>query len=152
YDDLKEAGREPRTRVLAFDEVRCPPDIAEQLGIPAATHVLHFERLRVAGRDPIALMQNFIPADLLDIDRESLEQVGLYELMRKSGITPHVATQTIGARKAGAEESELLEIEPGDPVLTMNRVAYDPSGRPIEYGWHRYPAESYTFEMMLVEL
>lgn len=152
YDDLKEAGREPRTRVLSFEEVPCPPEVAEQLGIEAGVSVARFERLRVAGQDPIALMRNFIPADLLEMDEESLETRGLYELMREGGITPHVATQTIGAKKAGEGEAELLEIEPGDPVLTMSRVAYDPNGRPIEYGYHRYPAESYTFEMMLVEL
>ncbi len=152
YDDLKEAGREPRTRVLSFEEVPCPPEVAEHLGVPASTTVLRFERLRAAGLDPIALMRNFIPADLLEMDRDSLERAGLYELMREAGIAPHVANQAIGARKAGAEEAELLEIEPGDPVLTMNRVAYDPNGRPIEHGCHRYPAESYWFEMMLVEL
>lgn len=152
YDDLKEAGREPRTRVLSFGEVPCPPEVAEHLGVPASTPVLRFERLRVAGLDPIALMRNFIPADLLEMDGGSLERAGLYELMREGGIAPHVANQAIGARKAGAEEAELLEIEPGDPVLTMNRVAYDPNGRPIEHGYHRYPAESYWFEMMLVEM
>ncbi len=152
YDDLKEAGREPKTRVLSLEEVACPPEIADRLGIPASTPVLRFERLRVAGIDPIALMRNFIPADLLEMDRESLEQAGLYELMREGGVTPHLANQAIGACKAGDEEAELLEIEPGDPVLTMNRVAYDPNGRPIEHGYHRYPAESYWFEMMLVEL
>jgi DNA-binding GntR family transcriptional regulator len=88
----------------------------------------------------------------LEIEKEDLERTGLYELFRESGITPHVATQRIGARKAGAREAELLEIEPGDPVLTMVRIAYDTNGRHIEYGSHCYPAESYWFEMMLVEL
>ncbi|MGI8538188.1 MAG: GntR family transcriptional regulator [Rubrobacteraceae bacterium] len=152
YDDLKESGREPRTRVLSFKEVPCPPEIADQLGIAASTPMLRFERLRVAGLDPIALMRNFIPVDLLEIDTGSLEQSGLYELMREGGVTPHMATQAIGARKAGSEEVERLEIEPGDPVLTMSRVAYDPNGRPLEHGYHRYPAESYWFEMMLMEL
>jgi DNA-binding GntR family transcriptional regulator len=152
YDDLKEAGREPKTRVLSFEEVPCPPEIADQLGIPASTPVLRFERLRVAGQDPIALMKNFVPADLLGMESDGLERVGLYELMREGGITPHVANQAIGARKAGAEEAELLEIEPGDPVLTMSRVAYDTNGRPIEHGYHRYPAESYWFEMTLVQM
>jgi GntR family transcriptional regulator len=152
YDDLAEAGREPRTRVLAFEEVPCPPEIGEHLGLEPGTPVLRFDRLRLAGSDPIALMHNVVPADLLEIMKEDLEQTGLYELFRKSRITPHIATQQIGARKAGAEEAELLEIEPGDPVLTMTRITYDTNGRPIEYGWHRYPAESYWFEMMLVEL
>jgi len=152
YDDLKAAGREPRTSVLALEEVPCPPDVAEHLGLGPTAPVLRFERLRVAGSDPIALMCNVVPVGLLEIEKEDLEQTGLYELFRQSGITPHVATQRVGARKAGAGETELLEVEPGDPVLTMTRIAYDTNGRPIEYGSHCYPAESYWLEMMLVEL
>jgi DNA-binding GntR family transcriptional regulator len=97
-------------------------------------------------------MHNFVPVGLLEIEREDLELTGLYDLFRQSGIAPHVATQRVGARKAGDEEAELLEVEPGDPVLTMTRTAYDTSGRAIEYGSHSYPAESYWLEMMLVEL
>jgi GntR family transcriptional regulator len=152
YDDLREAGREPTTRVLAFEEASCPLEVAEQLGIEPGTPVLRFDRLRLAGSDPIAFMRNAVPAGILDIKKEDLERTGLYELLRDGGIRPHVATQRIGARKAGAEEAELLEIEVGDPVLTTNRVAYDANGRAIEYGCHRYPAESYWVEMMLVDL
>ena len=151
YDDLKAAGREPQTSVLSLEEVPCPPDVCEHLNLGPNAPVLRIERLRVAGSDPIALMCNAVPVGLLEIEKEDLEQTGLYELFRQSGITPHVATQRIGARKAGAREAELLEIEPGDPVLTMARIAYDTNGRPIEYGSHCYPAESYWFEMMLVE-
>lgn len=151
YDDLKEAGREPGTRVLALEEAPCSPQIAEQLGVEVGTPVLRFDRLRLAGSDPIAFMRNAVPAGLLDIGKEDLERTGLYELFRNSGIRPHVATQRIGARKAGAEEAELLHIEPGDPVLTTDRVAYGTDGRTIEYGCHRYPAESYWVEMILVD-
>jgi GntR family transcriptional regulator len=152
YDDLKEAGREPTTRVLAFEETPCPPEIAEELGLGPAAPVLRLDRLRVVGPDPIALMHNVVPVGLLGIKKEDLERTGLYDLFRKSGIAPHVATQRVGARRAGTEEADWLDLEPGDPVLTMTRTAYDTSGRPIEYGSHSYPAESYWLEMMLVEL
>jgi GntR family transcriptional regulator len=152
YDDLKEAGREPRTRVLELEGVPCPPEVAKRLSLEPGAPVRWFRRLRVAGSDPIALMHNYVPASLLDIRREDLERTGLYEVFREGGIRPHVATQRVGARKAGAEEAELLEIEPGDPVLTMTRIAYDTGGRPIEYGSHSYPAKSYWFEMVLAEL
>ena len=56
------------------------------------------------------------------------------------------------ARKAGLEEAALLGIEPGDPLLTMERTAYDAEGRAVEYGRHAYPAEAYSFEMMLSDL
>jgi GntR family transcriptional regulator len=152
YDDLKEAGREPRTRLLSLEKAPCPPDVAEHLALEPGVEVILFDRLRVAGDDPIALMHNAVPAGLLEIRDDDLERGGLYELLRGAGISPNVATQRVGARKAGAEEAELLEMEPGDPVLTVTRISYDANGRPIEYGAHRYPAESYWFEMMLVDL
>jgi DNA-binding GntR family transcriptional regulator len=152
YDDLKESGREPTTRVLDFQEIVCPPEIAEQLNLGSEAPVLRFDRLRVAESDPIALMHNYVPVGLLGIEREDLELSGLYDLFRRAGITPHVATQRVGARMANDEEAELLEMEPGDPVLTMMRTAYDTAGRPIEYGSHSYPAETYWLEMMLAGL
>ena len=152
FDDLKEAGREPQTRLLSLERVPCMPDVAEHLGLEPNAPVVLFDRLRVAGSDPIALMHNVVPEGLVEIREEDLERTGLYELFRSGGIAPNVATQRVGARKAGAKEAELLEMEPGDPVLTMTRIAYDANGRPIEYGSHSYPAESYWFEMMLVDL
>ncbi|MEJ7842973.1 MAG: GntR family transcriptional regulator [Rubrobacter sp.] len=152
FDDLNEAGREPRTRLLSLERVPCPPEVADHLGLEPNAAVLRFERLRLAGNDPIALMSNVVPDGLMEIREEDLERTGLYELFRGGGVSPNVATQRVGARKAGAGEAELLEMEPGDPVLTMTRIAYDTDGRPIEYGSHRYPAESYWFEMMLVDL
>ena len=152
YDDLKEAGREPRTRLLSLETIPCPPDVAEHLALEPGVPVLRFDRLRVAGNDPIALMHNVVPVGLLEISEEGLERTGLYELFRGGGILPSVATQRVGARKAGEEEAEMLEMEPGDPVLTTARVTYDTDGRAIEYGSHRYPAASYWFEMMLADL
>jgi hypothetical protein len=35
-----------------------------------------------------------------------------------------------------------LKMEPGYPVLTSVRTAYDTAGRPIEYGSYSYPAEA----------
>jgi DNA-binding GntR family transcriptional regulator len=132
-DDLKEACREPEICVLAFEEARCPPDIAEHLGLEPGAPVLSFDRLRLANSEahvPIALMHNVLPTGLLTTDEKDLERTGLYELFRRSGIAPHVATQRIGARRAGAKEAESLEIEPGDPVLTMTRITYDTGGGP----------------------
>lgn len=155
YDDLKKAGREPETRVLSFRRGRCPAEVADELGIETGEQVFIFDRLRITDSgdpEPIALMHNVVPAGILEISREDLEETGLYEVFRRNGISPHTATQRIGARKVGEKEAELLEIEAGDPVLTMTRVAYDTEGRPIEYGSHCYPAESYWFEMMLVDM
>ena len=106
YDDLKESGREPTTRVLNFEETLCPPEIAEQLGVgPAARCCASTGCVSRVPTD--MLMHNFVPAACWR-SRERPDN-GLYDLFRRSGITPHVATQRVGARKAGDEEAELLE-------------------------------------------
>lgn len=152
YDDLEEAGREPRTRLLSLETMPCPPDVAERLELGPSDTVVRFDRLRMAGETPIARMHNVVPVGVLELGAEDLERTGLYRLFREAGITPHLATQRVGAHRAGTEEAGILEVEPGDPVLTMTRITYDTDGRPIEYGSHSYPAESYWFEMTLVDL
>lgn len=151
YDDLSEAGREPSTRTLAFEKSPCPEEIREWFQAGEDTLMFMFDRLRSVGSEPLALMHNAVPAELLDITPEDLESAGLYKLLRGGGFTPHIATQQIGAVKADEGEAELLNIEPGDPLLTMTRMAYDASGRPIEYGWHRYRADSYSFDTVLMD-
>jgi DNA-binding GntR family transcriptional regulator len=61
-----------------------------------------------------------------------------------------IAKQRIGARRAAGDESDLLDIDKGGPVLTMERVAYDNSGRAIEFGHHCYRPDMYSFETTLV--
>lgn len=94
-------------------------------------------------------MQLPAPA-LLDLDTERLESTGLYRLLRSAGITLHSARQTIGARSATAEEAELLAEKKGAALLTMQRTAYDDTGRPVEYGTHIYRASRYAFDFQLL--
>jgi len=99
-------------------------------------------------------MANYLPAALPGLDevltRESLSQHGLYQIIQAAGIQLHAATQTIGARRATAEESRLLGEPKGAALLTMQRVAFDDHGRAVEYGSHVYAATRYSFELSLL--
>jgi GntR family transcriptional regulator len=151
YDDLKEAGQAPATRVLAYEIVPAPPDAATALQLAKGVRVLHFERLRLASGQPVALMRNFLPIALSEVVTESdLDKTGLYQLLRHGGIHLRLASQTIGARGAERREARLLKVPLRSPLLTMRRISYDDAGRPVEYGSHVYPAERYSFEMSVV--
>lgn len=149
YDDLRAAGKQPRTEVLSFD-VQTPSEVvAEALGLDDTAEVYVVRRLRFAGGDPLSIMTNHIPTAMVDLDAEMLARTGLYELIRAAGITLKIATQSIGGRAAKAAEARLLDEKPGAPLLTMTRVAYDEVGRAVEYGSHLYRASMYTFELTL---
>lgn len=150
YDDLHEAGQRPTTQIRRLDTIPCPAEVAAALQVEEGTPVLLVERLRFAGGRPVALMHNHLPAQFAWVQREELEATGLYRLLRANRVQLRLATQTIGARLAKAQEAKLLDVAPGAPLLTMHRTAFDDATRPVEFGSHVYPAERYTFEMTLV--
>ncbi len=95
-------------------------------------------------------MRNHVPADLLRLTPEDLEQHGLYNLLRANGINLRVAKQSIGARAAKAAEARALGETRGAPLLTMERAAYDDHGRAVEHGNHVYRASRYSFDLTLI--
>ncbi|MFW5416078.1 GntR family transcriptional regulator [Nocardiopsis sp. CNT-189] len=149
YDDLDRAGRRPRTEVLALSVRPAPEAVAHRLEVAPGTEVYALERLRYAGGEPLALMRNHLPLDLVALDPDRLAETGLYRLLRAGGVAVKTASQSIGARGATAAEARALGEAPGAPLLTMDRVAYDDTGRAVEAGSHVYRASRYSFELTL---
>lgn len=151
YDALSQSNRAPSTKVLLHEVIPASAEVIETLALPANAEVLHIVRLRSTEGTPFALLENFLPAQFGDIGSEQLERHGLYQLLRSRGVTMAVAHQTIGARRATAQEARLFGQKVGSPVLTMSRTFFDQSGRPFELGVHSYRPDLYSFEMTMVE-
>ena len=160
YDDLTAGRKNPRTTVLSLDKlpatvlsiqtVPATDAVAHALDLDEGGMVLAFERLRYADDQPLAVMRNWIPKGLVELDAEQLERTGLYQLIRAGGISLHHASQTIGARAATTAEARLLHGSKGEPLLTMRRTTYSETGQPVELGDHTYRASLYSFEIVLV--
>ncbi len=150
YDDLEAAGQRPATRVLVNTVVTASADVAAALAVAEDSEVHRLERLRLTHGEPMAYLCNYLPSGLLDLDTGQLEATGLYRLMRAAGITLHSARQTIGARAATAAEAERLGERTGAPLLTMERVTFDDTGRAVEFGSHTYRPSRYSFEFQLL--
>jgi DNA-binding GntR family transcriptional regulator len=149
YDDLVTSGRAPRTEILSFEVLPASDAVARALSIQEGSEVYSIERLRFAGDEPLALMHNSVPVQLIPLRVEDLHDHGLYELLRGAGVTPRIATEVIGARAASAVEARTLKETRGAPLLTMTRTAYDDHGLAVEYGSHIYRASMYSFELTL---
>lgn len=151
YEDLERTGQRPETVVLTHEIVGADKQIAEVLDVPLGAPTLHLTRLRKSDGVPLAVLNNVLPPELSDLDIDALSEHGLYQMLRSRGVTMRVAKQTIGARSATPAESELLDVEPDGPLLTMTRVAFDNAGRAAEYGHHVYRPDLYSFQVTLVE-
>ncbi len=148
FDDLTGLGQSPGTRVLTNRVEPAGSGVAELLEAGLKS-VLHLARVRSTDGEPIALMNNYLPVDIITPSDAELEERGLYRLLRAAGVRLHSAQQTIGARVADTSDAELLGETPGAALLTMTRTTYDESGRVVEYGWHVYRASRYSFNLSL---
>jgi DNA-binding GntR family transcriptional regulator len=150
FEDLSRAKRKPRTDVLSLEVVEPPADVAKALDVEFDSTVYRLGRLRWAGDLQIAVMTNHIPTTLLELTAKDLTRHGLYQLLRRAGVTLRSAHQVIGARRATASEAKLLSESRGAALLTMERTAYNDHGIAVEFGTHIYAASRYTFELSLI--
>jgi DNA-binding GntR family transcriptional regulator len=151
FDDLARTGKKPTTNLLEMAVVAADSKVASVLAVDEGSPTLYLHRVRLAEDLPVAVMENWLPADFTDLKAEEIVAHGLYQVLRSRGVTMRVAKQRIGARKSTNSEAGLLDIERNSALLTMDRTAYDNSGRAVEFGHHCYRPDLYSFEVTLVE-
>ena len=127
-----------------------PPEIAAKLLVRPDEPVVRLRRLRMTAGQPLAILENFLPPRLSHVAGADLASVGLYEAMRAAGVRMRVANQRIGAREGTDEECQLLHEPPLSPMVTMDRLTHEDSGRPVEWARHVFRASRYEFTITLV--
>lgn len=145
YDDLRAAGQDPQTEVLTYELTSPPAEIAAALGLDSQAQTIHFRRLRSTGTEPLALMENHVPLEWAPSLQE-LRTGGLVESLRAKGLTITSAHQRFTAINATADTARLLNEPVGTALLVMTRVAFDQSGRAVEYGRHIYRGSRYSLD------
>ena len=150
YDDLRTAGKAPRTEVIEYRIGRPSPEAVDRLQLQPGEQVLDILRVRYADDEPLAVMRNTLPERIAP-SREKLVASGLYASLREKGVTSVLAHERIGAIVADEEHAELLDEELGAALLTMERKSFANDGSVVEFGYHVYRASRYSFEVTLVD-
>jgi GntR family transcriptional regulator len=55
----------------------------------------------------------------------------------------------MSAKNASQAEARAMHETRGTALLTMERIAYDEGGRPVEFGQHLYRASRYAFTLTM---
>ena len=139
-DQMRASGMKPERRVLEFAFEKAPRDVARALG---AQQTLRVRRVNLADGEPFAIVTVWCAADLAqNLSRADVERSPFYELL---DVPFSGATQTIGADAATADESALLEVPVGSPVLRCVRTTTDTTGRVVLVSHHVFPAHRTEF-------
>ncbi len=145
-DQLTRAGRRAGARVLSATSSPPGPEVAGALGLGPRTPAVSVVRVRLANRVPVALETSWFPARLVPglLDRSLTGS--LYAVLRKHyGVDPVSATERLHAVLADGTTGALLDVEPGTPLVAVERTAYDTAGRAVEFAHDLFRCDRVEF-------
>jgi GntR family transcriptional regulator len=133
-DVMRRAHVRVGARVVSAQTVPAIRLVAEALGLPRGDGVHEVVRVRRAGRRPLALEHSWFPAALFPGLLARPLTGSLYALLRKEyDHDPRAADEFVAPVVAGGAEATLLDVDPGTPLLQVERITSTGSGLPIEY-------------------
>ncbi len=130
-------GKTGRFEVLSIDRVQPPAEVAERLGVSAKTKsVLRRENVFYADDDPVNRVTTYIPWTIAKgtgmLQDEIPHQFGIHGILEEK---LHVMTrmrEEVSTRMPRPEETRLLRLRPGVPVLDVWHTSIDQDGQPYE--------------------
>lgn len=144
-EDMRKRGLTAGMRLLELKRQDVEEAARKHFGSDVST-VWRIYRLRLANDERIALQTSFLPADRFELGEHDLAEGSLYELLAdRYGAFVTTADEVISAAVADPEQAALLEVDPGSPLLCVDRFAYSQKGEPIEYAKIQYRADCYKF-------
>jgi GntR family transcriptional regulator len=127
-------GRQPSSRIIKQELIDADQSLQNLLKLQPDEQVLHLVRIRLADDTPLALQSACLPQHICPgLENGNLASRSLFEMLREEfAVYPTWTEPEICAGAASETEAELLELEPGAPVLVVSALTYTETFEIIE--------------------
>jgi len=122
-------------------------EAADRLGLRPSSRLVHIERLRFAGDEPLALDRSWLPAEMArPLLKADLRQGSLYDALAElSGIRVAGGAERISPVVPGRADRSLLRLPAAEAALLVDRVVHDGSRQPVEWRRSLVRGDRYAF-------
>ena len=148
-ENLVANGLRTVVKVIELSEVPAGGEVADALRIAVGEPVQRAVRLRSYRGSPVSHMTTFVPASVARFSRKELCAKPMLQLLEEKGVRLAGADQTVSARLSDPATAPLLNLTLGSPLLSVRRVVYDESGRPVQLLTGLYRPDRYHYRMHL---
>ena len=142
-EDMARRGMAVRSIWLDRGIYAPSPEETMILGLSPGEGVARVARLRLSGDMPLAIERAALSS--LTLPDPASVGASLYAHLEKTGNRPVRAIQRIRAANLGEDDARLLEISAGAAALHIERIAYLPSGKVVEFTRSVYRGDTYDF-------
>jgi GntR family transcriptional regulator len=142
-------GRRVRVEVLQIEEEDADGRGARGLELAEGGPVCHVVRRRWVDDHPLVVDHILLPREIgRAVTRADLEGTTLHRaIFAATGRAAVDAELEIEATVARDDESELLDVPAGSPLLLRTITLLDPVRRPLSFGWSLYRADIFRYSL-----
>ena len=145
-DEIRRAGAEPGVKERAFALVPASQEVATRLGIRPGVLVHRHDKILLADGEPIGLDTTFFLRKLGDSIRHRLSQEFTMDVLRDLGIPMDHIDYEFHGSTLSLEESVLLGLPVGFPLLVVGYTLIGPDGTAVITGRNASRSDRFTYE------
>lgn len=142
-EEMERRGKRPESRTILARRESAGPGVARALNVEERSPIAHWQRLRLADNEPMAIQHVYLSLEQFPRFLDEALPASLYYWFADRSLMPTTGEDSITAAVATDDEAELLEIEPGAPVLHISRRSFC-HDQAIEVTRSVYRADRYT--------
>jgi GntR family transcriptional regulator len=149
-ESMLAAGFAASSKLLSAAARRPPKEVGAALRLGRKDDVIEIKRLRYLNREPISIDVSYFPADIgtrligRDLARDLFPM-----LENELGVPLGHADVKLGASVPDAEAQKLLRIGAADPLLRVERLTHDASGRPVDFEYLLIRGDAYQYQFRI---
>jgi GntR family transcriptional regulator len=134
-----------RPRELDRSVMPAPATVAERLGVVAGTPCLRLEYVALHDEEPIAVATNYVLFPEAEQLRGTPFVSDWYRLLDDAGVKLSDSEFVFDCELADAPLASVLDIREGAPLISMEQIIYDLSGRAFDLAFIHTCGERFRF-------
>ncbi|MFT5073243.1 MAG: GntR family transcriptional regulator [Patiriisocius sp.] len=138
--------RQTDAKVLLLDQQQPPAAMRSEFELPAGETILRMIRVRSSNRKAFAYYSSWTKGITSKIEAKAFEGTPRLEVFLDLGLEVSYINQTMTATTATPEVASTLAVEPGSPVLSVIRRAFDINEKLVDYLNVLYHPDHFEFQ------
>ncbi|MGI9575313.1 GntR family transcriptional regulator [Alloalcanivorax xenomutans] len=139
-------GYEASARLISIQQLKAPKAVVAALRLGGGDDVVEVTRVRFLNREALSLERSYFP---LDIGRRlfGMDLSGdIFPMLENHFAIPlGEASIRIEAALSDQDTRTHLDLQPGEPVLRVERLTHDRRGRPIDFEYLSFRGDSFKY-------
>lgn len=148
-EQMKSLGKEPETKILAYQIVEATKYFAEHLHLSLGEKVIKVKRLRSADGLPMMVERSFLPyKKFMTLTKEKLQEKPLYDIFAQYySETIKLADEEFYASIVSDKDAKVLDVPYSAPSLNLVRTTYNINNEVIEFTLSVARADQFRYKV-----